>query len=169
MDDGSHPPYPKDLRTFTVDAVDVEIIRILAADGRITNVDLAAALDLAPSTAHARVRSLIERGVITGFHASVDHRALGKGLQAIIGVTLRPGARAGSIRAFADAVRRLPQVLQVWFVGGTDDFLVHIAVEGSSQVREFVVEHLSAQQSVASTRTSIVFEYHRNTVTAPFH
>jgi DNA-binding Lrp family transcriptional regulator len=59
-------------------------------------------------------------------------------------------------------------VLQVWFVGGTDDFLVHIAVDGSSEVREFVVEHLSAQQSVASTRTSIVFEYHRNTVAAPF-
>lgn len=168
MIDESDGSGPKNVRPAQLDAVDAQIVRALAADGRMTNADLASALGVAPSTAHVRVRSLIERGVITGFHASIDQRALGRGLQAIIGVTLRPGARQSSITAFADEVRRLPQVLQAWFVGGTDDFLVHIAVDGSSEVREFVVEHLSAQQSVASTRTSIVFEYHRNTVAAPF-
>jgi DNA-binding Lrp family transcriptional regulator len=168
MNDRGKGPSPKDLRPDGLDEIDVQIVAALARDGRMTNADLATALGVAPSTAHARVRALTDRGVITGFHASIDQRSLGKGLQAIIGVTLRPGARQSSIAAFADEVRRLPQVLQVWFVGGTDDFLVHIAVDGSSEVREFVVEHLSAQQSVASTRTSIVFEYHRNTVAAPF-
>ncbi|GAA1559729.1 Lrp/AsnC ligand binding domain-containing protein [Kribbella lupini] len=54
------------------------------------------------------------------------------------------------------------------FVGGTDDFLVHVAVPGSSELRRFVVDHLSARRSVASTRTSVIFEYHRNVVAAPF-
>ena len=44
-----------------------------------------------------------------------------------------------------------------------------IAVADSSEMREFVLEHLSAQSSVASTRTSIVFDYHRNSVAASFH
>ena len=70
--------------------------------------------------------------------------------------------------AFADEVRKLPQVVQLFFVGGVDDFMVHISVADASEVREFVVEHLSAQQSVATTRTSIVFEYHRNAVAASF-
>lgn len=155
-------------QTAVLDSIDARIVEILERDGRVSNADLAAKLGVAPSTTHARMRSLVERGVIAGFHASVDHQRLGRGLQAMIGVTLRPGARSSSITAFADEVRGLPQVLQLFFVGGADDFLVHIAVEDSSGVRRFVVDHLSAQQSVASTRTSIIFEYHRNAVGAPF-
>ena len=151
-----------------LDAIDKQIIAILSRDGRTTNADLAAALGVAPSTAHTRMRSLVDRGIITGFHASVDHQRLGRGLQAMIGGALRPGARHDSIVAFADEVRKLPQVVQLFFVGGVDDFMVHIAVADASEVREFVVEHLSAQQSVATTRTSIVFEYHRNAVAASF-
>ncbi|MFX8747332.1 Lrp/AsnC ligand binding domain-containing protein, partial [Acinetobacter baumannii] len=52
--------------------------------------------------------------------------------------------------------------------GGVDDFLVHIAVDTSSSVRRFVVDQLSARPSVASTRTSLIFEYHRNAVAADF-
>lgn len=159
---------PKDLRRSELDAVDAELVRRLSRDGRATNAELAAAASVAPSTAHARVRALIERGVIAGFHAAVDQEAIGNGLQAMIGVTLRPGSRQESISEFADEVRRLPQVVQLFFVGGADDFLVHIAVPGSSELRRFVVEHLSAQRSVASTRTSVIFDYHRNVVAATF-
>ncbi|MGF3053992.1 Lrp/AsnC family transcriptional regulator [Microbacterium sp. YY-03] len=151
-----------------IDDVDSHILDLLARDGRMTNAELAAAVGVAPSTMHTRVKALIERGVITGFHASIDQARLGKGLQAMVGVTLRAGSRQESIVAFSQAIRRLPQVIQVFFVGGSDDFLVHIAVESSADVRTFVVEHLSAQPTVASTRTSIIFDYHRNAVAAEF-
>lgn len=151
-----------------LEPLDARIVALLSADGRMTNAALADAIGVAPSTAHARVRSLVERGVIRGFHAALDQRALGRGLQAIIGVTLRPGARQESILAFVQDVRTRPEVIQVFFLGGADDFLVHIAVEDSSAVRTFVVDHLSGRQSVASTRTSLVFEYHRNAVAADF-
>lgn len=133
-----------------------------------TNAELAATAGVAPSTAHLRLRGLLDRGIIGGFHASVDQHALGRGLHAIIGVGLRPGSRQESITAFAEDVRRLPQVIQLFFLGGADDFIVHVAVEDSSALRAFVVEHLSAQRSVASTRTNIVFEYHRNSVVTSF-
>ncbi|AMM21404.1 AsnC family transcriptional regulator [Frondihabitans sp. PAMC 28766] len=154
--------------TAELDDLDRRLVAVLKTDGRISNSALAEAAGVAPSTAHTRLRSLQDRGVVTGFLASIDQRSLGLGLQAIVGVTLRPGARQENIRSFSDQVRRLPQVLQVFFLGGTDDFIVHIAVADSSAVREFVVEHLSAQPSVASTRTSIVFDYHRNGVAASF-
>ncbi|WP_261166603.1 Lrp/AsnC family transcriptional regulator [Microbacterium sp. Marseille-Q6965] len=168
MSDAKGAGGPKNLRTVELDETDQRIVEILERDGRITNADLAAALDIAPSTAHARTRSLVERGVITGFHASVDHRRLGRGLQAIIGVTLRGGTRHDSIVAFADEVRVLPQVVQLFFLGGTDDFMVHIAVGDSSEVRQFVVDNLSTQPFVAATRTSLIFEYHRNGVASSF-
>lgn len=168
MTDALGPSDPRKLRPIELDETDQRIVAILERDGRITNADLAAALDIAPSTAHARTRSLVERGVITGFHASVDHRRLGRGLQAIIGVTLRGGTRHDSIVSFADEVRALPQVVQLFFLGGTDDFMVHIAVGDSSEVRQFVVDNLSTQAFVAATRTSLIFEYHRNGVAASF-
>lgn len=151
-----------------LDPIDERLVALLSTEGRMTNAALADAVGLAPSTVHARVRALVERGVIAGFHAALDQRALGRGLQAVIGVTLRPGARQESIRAFTEEIRRVPEVMQVFFLGGADDFLVHIAVEDSSAVRRFVVDHLSARHSVASTRTSLIFEYHRNGVAADF-
>lgn len=151
-----------------LDPIDQKLLALLVADGRATIAALADAVRVAPSTAHARVRSLVDRGLITGFHAAVNYSGLGRGLQAMIGVTLRPGARQESIESFAEEVRRIPDVVQLFFVGGGDDFLVHIAVDDSSAVRRFVVDHLSARRSVASTRTSLIFEYHRNAIAADF-
>ncbi|TXK19781.1 Lrp/AsnC family transcriptional regulator [Homoserinibacter sp. GY 40078] len=148
--------------------LDERILELLSADGRMTNAAIADAVGVAPSTAHARVRALVERGVITGFHAAVDQSALGLGIQAVIGVTLRPGLRHERIEAFTHDIRQRPEVIQVFFLGGTDDFLVHIACPDSSGVRRFVVDQLSANQSVASTRTSLIFEYHRNAVASDF-
>lgn len=157
----------EDLRS-QLDDVDRVLIGRLEADARTTNAELAAAAGIAPSTAHARVRGLQARGVISGYHASIDQAVLGRGLQAIIGVTLRPGSRQESITAFAQNVRSLPQVIQTYFVGGADDFLVHVAVEDSSALRAMVVDHISGQPSVASTRTSVIFAYQRNAVVSEF-
>jgi len=158
----------ENLRNQPLDATDGALLAQLERDARTTNADLAAVAGIAASTSHARVRALEARGVVRGYHASVDQAALGRGLQAIIGVTLRPGSRQESITAFAENVRRLPQVIQTFFVGGSDDFLVHVAVEDTSALRAMVVDHISGQPSVASTRTSVIFAYQRSAVVAEF-
>lgn len=158
----------ENLRNQPLDATDGALLAQLERDARTTNADLAAVAGIAASTSHARVRALEARGVVRGYHASVDQATLGRGLQAIIGVTLRPGSRQESITAFAENVRRLPQVIQTFFVGGSDDFLVHVAVEDTSALRAMVVDHISGQPSVASTRTSVIFAYQRSAVVAEF-
>lgn len=158
----------KNLASTHLDPIDQKLVALLSRNGRATNAELAAAVGVAPSTAHVRIRSLAERGVIAGIHAGVNQAAIGNTLQAMIGVTLRPGLRQDSINDFTRDVRGLPQVLQLFFLGGADDFLVHVAVADSSQLRQFVVDHLSGEKSVASTRTSLIFEYHQNGVAAPF-
>lgn len=151
-----------------LDDVDAEIVGVLLRDARASNRQLARAVGLAESTVHARVRRLEERGVIDGYEAVVRQERVGHGLQALVHVTLRPGARQTSITAFSERVRALPEVSQLFFLGGVDDFIVHVAVADSSGLRRFVVEHLSGDQTVASTRTSIVFDYRRNVSTASF-
>ncbi len=151
-----------------VDDIDRRILDLLAKDGRTTNRELAHAVGLAESTVHTRVRRLEQRGVIAGYEAIVRQAHVGNGLQAIIGVTLRPGARQASISAFSSRVSELEQVSQVFFLGGVDDFIVHVAVADSSALRRFVVENLSGDPNVASTRTNILFAYQRNVSTASF-
>jgi DNA-binding Lrp family transcriptional regulator len=149
-----------------LDALDAAIVRHLQEDARIANNVLAARLGIAPSTCHGRVRSLFERGIIRGVHAEVDQARVGRPLQAMISVRLRPHAR-GHLTTFAQAMAELPEVLNVFFLAGADDFLVHVATAGSDELREFVVNHLSSSQDVAMTETSLIFEHLRGRPSEP--
>lgn len=141
-----------------VDDIDRRLVELLRADGRLSNAALAEAAGIAPSTCLARVRRLRESGVITGFSARVDHRALGLTLQALIGVRIRAGARH-QMAAFMAELTEVPDVVQVFFLGGDEDFLVHVAVRDADHVRQFVLDHLSAHPAVAGTRTSLVLDH----------
>jgi DNA-binding Lrp family transcriptional regulator len=148
----------KNLQAIELDEVDREIVRILSENARITNADLAAKVGIAQSTCITRVRSLMASGVISKFTAQVEPAALGLSTQVLISVTLRAGARA-HLSDFMNEMRALPEVVQVFFLGGSEDFIVHLAVKDSDAVREFVLENLSSNATVASTRTNLVFEH----------
>jgi DNA-binding Lrp family transcriptional regulator len=103
----------------------------------------------------------VDRGVITGFTASVNPAALGLGLEALISVSIRTGARQ-RIGEFRGDLEHRPEVRQLFFLGGSEDFVLHVAVHDTDALREFVVEQLSAHPAVASTRTSLVFSHSEN-------
>ncbi|HUA48078.1 MAG TPA: Lrp/AsnC family transcriptional regulator [Solirubrobacteraceae bacterium] len=140
--------------------MDRAMLELLAQDARITNQALADRVGVAPSTALARVRSLRERGVITGFHAEVDLAALGRPLQALIAVRLAVHAR-DQIDDFTNAVRTLPGVLMVFHLTGVTDYLVWVAAADAQDLREFVVDHLATHPSVAHAETSLIYEHQR--------
>lgn len=146
-----------------LDEVDRLIVAELQRNGRITNAELAERVGVAASTCVTRVRSLVARGVITGFRATVDPAVLGLALEVLVSVTVRSGARQ-RITELSDELRALPEVQQLFFLGGVEDFIIHLAARDSNHVRDFVVEHLSAHPAVSSTRTSIVFHHHQNPV-----
>ena len=143
---------------FDLDDLDREILAILGKNGRVSNADLAAEVGLAASTCLGRVRNLVESGVIRSFGAEIEPEALGLNLQALISVTLRAGARA-NLATFMKQMQEHPQVIQVFFLGGSEYFIVHVAVPDSDAVREFVLDQLSNNASVANTRTNIVFDH----------
>ncbi|MEU7768111.1 Lrp/AsnC family transcriptional regulator [Nocardia sp. NPDC049190] len=143
-----------------IDETDRILLDQLARDGRMTNNALAAAAGIAPSTCLGRVRALVERGVIRGFHADIDPAALGRNLQAMIAVRLHSSARR-QLAEFGQRMSALDEVLNVYFIAGADDYLVHVATANSDELRVFVLEHLSAHPAVASTETILIFEHMR--------
>jgi DNA-binding Lrp family transcriptional regulator len=154
---------PKDVQAADVvdiDDVDRRILAALHADARIANSALAEAVGIAPSTCHGRVRRLQEVGVIRGFHADIDPAAIGLPLQAMISVSLQANARA-RIRTFIQQIRRKHQVIDVYFLAGADDFIIHVAARDTDDLRSFVVDNLNADVDVAGTKTSLIFEHLR--------
>lgn len=150
----------KDVRPSGLDEVDRRILLALHADARISNSALADAVGIAPSTCHGRVRRLQEIGVIRGFYTDIDPAAVGLSLQAMISVSLQSNAR-GKIRSFIAQIRKRPQVMDVYFLAGGDDFILHVAARDTDDLRAFVVENLNADADVAGTQTSLIFEHLR--------
>jgi DNA-binding Lrp family transcriptional regulator len=146
-----------------LDEIDRRILGELQSNGRMTNAELADRVGIAASTCVTRVRNLVARRIITGFHASVDPAVMGMTLQVLVSVTIRSGARQ-RITEFSDELRAQPEVLQLYFLGGVEDFIIHLAARDSDHVRDFVMENLSAHPAVSATRTSIVFSHHQNPV-----
>jgi DNA-binding Lrp family transcriptional regulator len=148
------------------DELDSAILRRLQRNARETNRDIAEAVGMAPSTTLERIRSLRRRGVIRGFHADVDLRSLGRPVQALIAVRIRPPSRA-TIEAFRNWVRELPETIGVFVVTGDQDFLIHVAVPDTDALYAFVIDRLTERPEIADVRTSVVYEHLRRSVVEP--
>ena len=144
-----------------LDELDTAILRELQVDARRTNRDIAAAVGASPTTTLDRTRLLRERGVIRGALLDVDLAALGRGVQAMIAVRIRPPSRV-VIEEFRTWVAALPDVLGVFVTSGSEDFLIHVAVPDNSSLYSFVIDQLTQRREVADVRTSVVYEHLQN-------
>jgi DNA-binding Lrp family transcriptional regulator len=149
-----------------LDSVDRAILRALQDDARQTNRELAAAVHVSPSTSSERVRALRHEGVIHGYHADIDFGALGRHVQALTAVTIRPPTRE-NVEAFRSWVAGLPELVGVFVVSGASDFLLHVAVPDTNALYAFVIDRLTERPEVADVNTSVVYEHIRRPVLEP--
>lgn len=147
-----------------MDAIDEAILRQLQDDARRTNRAVAAAVGVSPTTALDRTRALVERGVIRGTSVDVDLAAVGRGVQALIAIRIRPPSR-DRIEGFRDWAASRAEVLGVFVTAGTEDFTLHVAVADNQALYAFVVDELTSRREVADVRTSVVYEHLRSTAT----
>ena len=149
-----------------LDELDQAILAVLQADARRTNRDVAAAVGVSPTTALDRTRALRRRGVIRGATLDVDPAAVGRGVQALVAVRIRPPSRR-HIEAFRNWAAGLPETIGLFVVSGSEDFLVHVAVPDNAALYAFVIDRLTERPEVADVRTSVVYEHVRVPVRPP--
>ncbi|WP_410654225.1 Lrp/AsnC family transcriptional regulator [Amycolatopsis sp. lyj-112] len=138
--------------------VDLQILRLLQNDARVSNKDLAAAVGIAPSTCLDRVNRLREFGVITGQRAEVDAAKLGRPLEALLFVQVRPHRR-DLVDSFVEHLLSLPEVRAVYHLTGPDDFLAHVATASAGELQRLVLDELTARDEVARVHTNLVFQH----------
>ncbi|MDX2826665.1 Lrp/AsnC family transcriptional regulator [Streptomyces ipomoeae] len=139
-----------------MDGIDSAILGHLQRDARLTNRELARLVGIAPFTCLERVRALRARGVITGYHAAVHPRLLGRALQALVFARLRPLSR-DVISGFEAYLAGLPEVISVFVVSG-DDFIIHVAVPDIERLHAFLMDRVSARREVVTFRSSVIYQ-----------
>ncbi|MEU4096231.1 Lrp/AsnC family transcriptional regulator [Streptomyces sp. NPDC026673] len=141
-----------------LDPVDLEILRLLQNDARTTYKDLAAAVGVAPSTCLDRVNRLRRTGVILGHELRVDPARLGRPLEALLAVQVRPHRRE-LIGPFVERVRALPESRTLFHLTGPDDYLVHVAVASTGDLQRLVVDEFTSRPEVARVETRLIFQH----------
>ncbi|GAB2975753.1 Lrp/AsnC family transcriptional regulator [Amycolatopsis acidiphila] len=149
-----------------MDEFDSAIVRNLQEDARQSNRDIARKLGIAPSTCLERTRLLRARGVIRGYHAEVDLPALNRGVQAMVAVQVRPLSRS-VVQSFERSVARLPEVLSVFTMAGSDDFLVHVTAQDIDHLHAFLLDRFTSRREIVGFRTSIIYQHLRKPVLEP--
>jgi len=144
-----------------LDRIDFEILEALQNDARLSNKQLAAQVGLAQSSCLLRVRSLVERNIISGVHAEVSPEALGIGVQALIAVRLVQTSR-DAFRALRAYVTTLPEVLAVLHVSGAADLQLHVAVRDVGHLRDLICDRLATRKEVDRCESSIIYSFTRN-------
>jgi len=135
-----------------MDWLDRRIIAALRGNGRATYAELGRQVGLSASAVHERVGKLEASGVILGYHAVVDPRAVGLGVTALVGI--QP-AESGNDDDVAAAIAALDEVESCYAVAGEEAFVVKVRV-GTVDELEQTLGRLRRIDGVARTRTTVV-------------
>ncbi|MEO0003379.1 MAG: Leucineresponsive regulatory protein [Pseudomonadota bacterium] len=140
-----------------LDRIDRKILDLLQRQGRISMTELAERIGLSTSPCAERVRRLERHGVITGYHARVDPKAIGRPLLVFVEITL--SAKSGDV---FDRVRRelsqLPEVLECHLVSGGFDYLVKARLQAMTEYRELLSNILNHIPVPCQSHSYVVME-----------
>jgi len=124
-----------------MDAIDLRILERLQQDARISNVDLARAVNLSPSPCLARVRALEEDGTIARYVTLLDAKKIGITVSVLVQVTLEKQVEP-ALEAFERAVRERPEVMECYLMTGDADYLLRVLVPDVPAFERFILEFL---------------------------
>lgn len=142
---------------FELDRFDQSILRVLAAEGRISATELARRIGLSKSPTQARMKRLEEAGVITAYRAHLDPIKMGQAHVAFVEVRLSD-TRETALQAFNRAVRLIPEVEQCHMMASRFDYLLKVRTGDIQDYRRVLGERISALPHVASTSTHVAME-----------
>jgi Lrp/AsnC family leucine-responsive transcriptional regulator len=149
-----------------LDRTDRRILALLQEFGRLSNVELAKAVNLSPTPCLERVRRLERSGYITGYCAQLDPTRLDAGLMVLVQVTL-DRTTSNVFEAFRAAVLQIPQVLECLMVAGGFDYLIKVRVADMPAYRALLGDKLAALPGVLQTHTYVVMEEVKDTRLLP--
>ena len=140
-----------------MDTIDFRILERLQEDARISNVELARAVNLSPSPCLARVRALERDGVIERYVTLLDAKKLGLTVSVLVQVTLEKQIEP-ALEAFEKAVRDRPEVMECYLMTGDADYLLRVLVADVPAFERFILDFLSRVPGVGNIKSSFALK-----------
>ncbi|SEF92724.1 Lrp/AsnC family transcriptional regulator [Bosea lathyri] len=140
-----------------LDKTDMKILRLLQADGRLGNAEIAKRVNTSPATCHRRIQRLFTEGYVTSVRAQISPALVEMGTLAFVGVVL-DRSTPESFGDFEAAIRNMPVVLDCHIVAGDFDYILKIRVRDMADFNKLHADKLIALPGVRQTRTFFVMK-----------
>jgi len=140
-----------------LDQIDREILKVLQADARVRNVELADKVGLSASPCARRVQRLETKGVIARYATVINQKAVGLPVSVFVNVTLERQVE-GALETFETAVLKRPEVMECYLMTGEADYLLRVVVADLDAYERFLIEHLTRVPGIANIRSSFALK-----------
>lgn len=151
-----------------MDSYDWRLLAALQQNGRLTNQEVGAAIGLSASQVSRRRTRLEETGVIKGYAARLDNKAVGLDVLAFIHVNLR-AHDAKSLRLFQQLVSSDAAIQEAHSVSGDADYLLKVVASNLEDLSTFVTNTLLISDTIAHVKSYIVLKQMKHTIELPTH
>ena len=142
--------------SVSLDRIDKHILKLMQANGHISNLELADQVGLSPTPCSRRVKRLEESGLIIGHVTLLDPQALGLNLTAIVGIAMDRHT-PDRFESFEKAISTMPEVIECSIVTGqTADFLLKVVVRDMQHYEKFLLGNLTRLEGVTGVHSSFV-------------
>jgi len=149
-----------------LDKTDLQILKTLQENGRITNLQLSSQIGLSPAPTLERVRKLENAGYIKSYHALVDEELLGLGIKTFIQIQL-DFHKNNTIQVFLDEVREIKEVTECHHVTGQCDFLLKVYVKDIKAYERLIMDKISKISVVKTFQTMMIMSTNKKEPTVP--
>ena len=152
--------------TGELDETDRTILRLLQANGRMTNAALAEAVGLTATPMLQRIKKLEQRGVISGYAAIVNPRAVGRGTTAFVHVK-QAEHKLATHKRFLKAIAEFPEVVECHHIAGEEDFLLKVVVRDIAEYELFLLHSLTKIPGIDRVKTTFVLSTSKDETAVP--
>ncbi len=150
-----------------IDKIDLRILKILQEDGRITNLELSNKIGLSPAPTLERVRKLEKNKFINSYHAIVNEKTLGIGIQAFIQVSLTRQLD-NAIASFQDKISKIDEVTECYQVTGSFDYQLKVMVKDIEGLDKLITDKLGKIEEIRQMQSYVILSTVKSSKVVPF-
>lgn len=149
-----------------IDKTDRKILKILQANGKITNAKLSEEIGLSPAPTLERVKKLENSGIIKSYHAELDSAMLGLGVNTFVQVSLK-GHNKPNIETFLNKIRDIEEIIECHHITGSGDFILKIVAKDIASYQQLMLEKVSDIDIVDSLQSMVILSTFKNSKEVP--
>ncbi|MGR6341818.1 Lrp/AsnC family transcriptional regulator [Priestia megaterium] len=142
------------LSTELIDHVDLAILKALSQNARVSYQDIANELGISRVTVNDRVKKLVNKGVISGFHTHINFEALGYTVFAYVALIAGQGKKAAEI--IIEGLKNIPEIEQIDSVAGRFDLIIKVRAKSHKHLQEILINKIGAVDYIDRKETMVI-------------